>query len=80
MDPHTGYPSMVKRRPSKLHIVTYTCEHCSADHTTEAGIRCNGMCVHCGFPMKIAQLFSDRRIVSVPVLRDRRAAGRDEPA
>jgi hypothetical protein len=46
----------------------------------EAGIRSNGMCGRCGFPMKIADLFSDRRIVSVPVLRDRRAAGAHEAA
>lgn len=60
------------RRPLKLHIVSYTCEHCLATHTCKAGMNCDGMCHECGFPMRIEDLFSDRRIVSVPVLEDRR--------
>jgi hypothetical protein len=30
------------------------------------------MCAICGSPMRIDELFSDRRIVSLPVARERR--------
>lgn len=53
--------------------MTYSCEHCGHEHTCEAGEHSDGMCSACGFPMRIADLFSDRRIVRVPVQFDRRA-------
>ena len=58
-----------------VHIITYTCEQCGAEHTRRAGVTTDGMCRSCGFPMRINDMFSDRRIVSVPVRFDRR----DEP-
>ena len=56
----------------KVHIVTYTCEHCGATQTTQAGIHSDGMCVLCGSPMRIDDLFSDRRFALLPVDDDRR--------
>ena len=55
-----------------MHIVTYTCESCGAEHTCAAGMRTDGMCKACGYPMRINDFFGDRRIVSVPVRFDRR--------
>jgi hypothetical protein len=63
-----------------VHIVTYQCEHCLATHTRPAGERTDGMCANCGYPMKIEDLFGDRRFVSVPVQADRRDSDADEAA
>jgi hypothetical protein len=62
----------MRRRPGKVHIVTYRCEYCLATHTRSVTEHSDGMCSGCGSPMRIDDLFSDRRIVSVPVLADRR--------
>jgi hypothetical protein len=70
----------VQNRLQKVHIVTYTCEHCGATHSCQAGFHSDGMCASCGFPMRIQDLFTDRRIVAVPVLWDRRAVVRGEAA
>lgn len=59
--------------PRKVQIIRYSCEHCGATHTSEAGIRSEGMCA-CGYPMRIDELFSDRRIAMLPVAFDRRGA------
>jgi hypothetical protein len=56
----------------KVHIVSYTCEQCGATQTCEANVRNDGMCGSCGSPMKIDDLFGDRRIVTLPVDDDRR--------
>jgi transcription initiation factor IIE alpha subunit len=56
----------------KVHIVTYICEHCGRTQTAEAGIHSDGMCPACGSPMKIDDLFSDRRFATLPVDDDRR--------
>jgi hypothetical protein len=56
----------------KVHIVTYNCEHCGATQTAQAGIRTEGMCSACGSPMKIDDLFSDRRFATLPVDDERR--------
>lgn len=56
----------------KEHIVTYICEQCGAKHTCKTGFASDGMCTTCGSPMRIEDLFSDRRIVSIPVPTDRR--------
>jgi len=58
--------------PRKVHIVSYTCEQCGATQTCEAGVSSDGMCTSCGSPMRIEDLFSDRRIVTMPVAQDRR--------
>jgi DNA-directed RNA polymerase subunit RPC12/RpoP len=60
-----------------VHIVSYSCDHCGAEHTSEAGLHSDGMCSACGSPMRIEDLFSDRRIVTLPVSVERRlhAAG-----
>lgn len=55
-----------------MHIVSYTCEHCGATQTCQAGVACDGMCATCGWPMRIEDLFSDRRAVSLPVRLERR--------
>lgn len=60
------------KRFRSVHIVSYTCEHCAAAYTCEAGMTTDGMCSECGSPMRIEDLFSDRRIVSVPVVEERR--------
>ncbi|HYZ28740.1 MAG TPA: hypothetical protein VE570_06760 [Thermoleophilaceae bacterium] len=62
----------MQRRQGKTHIVSYTCESCGAVHTCEAGVRCDGMCAECAVPMRIEDLFSDRRFVWLPVHRERR--------
>jgi transcription initiation factor IIE alpha subunit len=62
----------VQGRLRKVHIVSYTCEQCGVTHTCEAGMHSEGMCSKCGSPMRIQDLFSDRRIVSLPVHEDRR--------
>jgi transcription initiation factor IIE alpha subunit len=62
----------VPGRFGKVHIVRYTCEQCGAEHTCEAGIHSEGMCGECGSPMRIEDLFTDRRVVSLPVSVDRR--------
>jgi transcription initiation factor IIE alpha subunit len=56
----------------KVHIVEYTCEHCGVSQTAEAGVDSDGMCPRCGSPMRIKDLFSDRRIATLPVDDDRR--------
>jgi DNA-directed RNA polymerase subunit RPC12/RpoP len=56
----------------KVHIVSYVCEQCGATQTSETGLRSDGMCHKCGSPMRIEDLFSDRRIVTLPVDDDRR--------
>jgi hypothetical protein len=60
------------RNSFKVHIVSYDCEHCGAHHTRRAGMETDGMCSVCGSPMRIADLFSDRRIVTIRVGFDRR--------
>ena len=40
--------------------------------SAEAGLRSDGMCIRCGSPMKIEDLFSDRRFATLPVEDDRR--------
>ena len=67
-----GYGQIVQGRPLKAHIVSYTCDRCGATHTARVGLHTDGMCPACGSPMKIDDLFSDRRLVSVPVPDDRR--------
>ena len=62
----------MRKRPGKVHIVSYTCEQCGATHTCEAGFHSDGMCHLCGSPMTIEELFSDRRVISLPVPSDRR--------
>ena len=79
MDTQSGYPPRVQR-PLKVHIVTYTCESCGADHTRPVGLATDGMCPLCDCPMRIEDLFSDRRIVSVPVKFDRRTLPEAEAA
>jgi transcription initiation factor IIE alpha subunit len=56
----------------KVHIVVYTCEQCGATQTAEAGIHSDGMCPRCGSPMRIEDLFSDRRMATLPVDEERR--------
>jgi hypothetical protein len=68
------------RGTQTVHIITYTCEQCGAEHTRATGLRNDGMCTTCGFPMRIDDLFSDRRIASLPVLLDRRVAVEREQA
>lgn len=63
-----------------MHIVTYQCEHCRATHNRAVSEHSDGMCSHCGFPMRIDDLFSDRRIVTLPVPADRRDARADAAA
>ena len=62
----------MRRRPGKVHIVTYRCEHCLAARTRSVSEHSDGMCDQCGSPMRIDDLFTDRRFVSLPVLSDRR--------
>lgn len=62
----------MRRRPGKVHIVTYRCEDCLATSMRPVGEHSNGMCDRCGSPMRIDDLFSDRRIATVPVMFDRR--------
>ena len=52
--------------------MSYTCENCGTVHTCEAGVHSDGMCLVCGVPMRIEDLFSDRRIAALPVQHDRR--------
>ena len=56
----------------KVHIVSYVCEQCKTTQTSPAGVDSDGMCVSCGSLMRIEDLFSDRRIVAMPVKQDRR--------
>jgi hypothetical protein len=63
-----------------VHLVTYQCEQCLATHTRAVTEHGDGMCSSCGFPMRIYDLFSDRRIVVLPVPADRRDARADEAA
>jgi hypothetical protein len=63
-----------------VHIVTYTCDDCGATQTSEAGVHTDGMCTRCGSLMKIDDLFSDRRIVSLPVRVERREVTSGEAA
>jgi hypothetical protein len=62
----------VQERLIKVHIVSYECEHCGATQTAQAGFHSEGMCVVCGSPMKIDDLFSDRRFALLPVDEERR--------
>lgn len=56
----------------KVHIVTYKCEQCGTEQTCHAGVDSDGMCPRCGSPMKIDDLFHDRRFATLPVDDDRR--------
>jgi transcription initiation factor IIE alpha subunit len=55
-----------------VHVVAYVCEDCGTEQSSEAGIHSEGLCVVCGAPMRIDDLFSDRRIVTIPVSVERR--------
>ena len=63
-----------------MHIVSYTCECCGAEQSQQAGFSTDGMCPLCENPMRIRDLFADRRIVSVPVQFDRREFPQAEAA
>jgi DNA-directed RNA polymerase subunit RPC12/RpoP len=56
----------------KVHIVKYICDDCGATQTSPAGVDSDGMCPRCGSPMRIEDLFGDRRIAWLPVDDDRR--------
>jgi hypothetical protein len=56
----------------KVHIVTYVCDDCGATQTAQAGVNSDGMCPFCGSPMRIEDLFGDRRFAMLPVDDDRR--------
>lgn len=56
----------------KVHIVTYICKQCGTEQTAEAGVHSDGICPVCGSPMRIEDLFSDRRFATLPVDDDRR--------
>jgi transcription initiation factor IIE alpha subunit len=56
----------------RIHIVQYICEQCGSAQANEAGIHSDGMCPTCGSPMRIEDLFVDRRIVTLPVDEERR--------
>jgi hypothetical protein len=56
-----------------VHIITYTCEFCGAERSCKAGVESDGMCASCGSPMRIENLFDDRRIIALPVRWERRA-------
>ena len=58
--------------PRNPRIVTFTCESCGAEHTRPAGFATEGICPTCGRPMRIDDLFGDRRSESLPVPRERR--------
>lgn len=62
----------MRPRLRKVHIVAYVCEDCGTHHTCAVGTEAEGMCTICGSPMRIDELFSDRRIVSLPVALERR--------
>jgi transcription initiation factor IIE alpha subunit len=55
-----------------VHIVAYACEDCGTEQSSEVGLHSEGLCPVCGSPMRIDDLFSDRRIVTIPVTVDRR--------
>ncbi len=71
---------IVQRRPLKVNIVSYTCDQCGATHTARVGLHTDGMCLACGSPMKIDDLFSDRRLIALPVPEDRRELAGGEAA
>jgi hypothetical protein len=56
----------------KVHIVTYVCEQCGTTQSSEAGVKSDGMCPVCRSPMRIEDLFGDRRFATLPVDDDRR--------
>jgi hypothetical protein len=63
---------MMQRRAGKVHIVSYRCEHCLTTHTRSTDDQAAGVCSDCGSPMRIDDLFSDRRFVTIPVDAERR--------
>ena len=75
-----GYVQIVRRHPLKVNIVSYTCDQCGATHTARVGLHTDGMCPACGSPMKIDDLFSDRRLAALPVPEDRRDLAGGEAA
>jgi rRNA maturation endonuclease Nob1 len=72
--PGTGYTSGVKRRPGTARIVMYRCELCATTYSRDPADHPDGMCPSCGWPMRIDDVVRDRRIISLPVRVDRRAA------
>jgi hypothetical protein len=46
----------------------------------DAGAKRAGICATCGFPMRIEQVFSDRRGASISVVPDRRQVAGGAPA
>ena len=70
----------MRRRPGKVHIVTYRCEDCLATDTRSVGLHSHGMCDFCGSPMRIDDLFGDRRIAALPVLFERRQQAQQRAA
>lgn len=64
--------------PRKPKIIAFTCESCGAEHTGPAGFSTEGMCPICGRPMRIDDLFGDRRSKSWPVPRERRSPSEPE--
>lgn len=70
----------MRRHPGKVHIITYRCEDCLATHTRSAGEHCDGICDRCGSPMRIDDLFGDRRIAVIPVGTERRTQSQQRAA
>lgn len=58
--------------PITVHIVVYTCERCAARQSRATGVHNDGLCALCGDPMRIDELFEDRRVARLPVPIERR--------
>jgi hypothetical protein len=64
----------VRRTPDKARVIAYRCESCGQAQLRLVSPQAEGICHRCDEPMRIDDLFVDRRRVEVPVLMDRRAA------
>jgi transcription initiation factor IIE alpha subunit len=59
---------------AKSAVVVYRCERCEATLSRQTTEHSDGLCPLCGEPMRIDDLFSDRRDEQRPVPLERRAA------
>jgi hypothetical protein len=57
-----------------VHVVVYRCETCFRTISRAMTAHSDGLCPHCRWPMRIDDVFADRRERTRPIALERRAA------
>jgi rRNA maturation endonuclease Nob1 len=65
---------VVRGQGGRIHVVVYRCELCEQSLARAMTEHSDGVCRSCGSPMRIDDVFADRRSFERPVELNRRAA------